>query len=196
VLPPLPYPENALEPVVSSRALQLHYRKYHGGYVDTLNRLVAGTPLADLSLTQLLFEVAGRPDQTLIYSNAAQVWNHSFYWQSLSPDGGGVCPQVLRALIEYSFGDLESLKEQVSGAAMSQFGSGWVWLVLDGKSLRVVKTSNADNPLLQGLKPLLAIDVWEHAYYPDFENRRGEYIAATLASLINWDFAADNLDVI
>jgi Fe-Mn family superoxide dismutase len=99
-------------------------------------------------------------------------------------------------LIEYSFGDLESLKEQVSGAAMSQFGSGWVWLVLDGKSLRVVKTSNADNPLLQGLKPLLAIDVWEHAYYPDFENRRGEYIAATLASLINWDFAADNLDVI
>jgi Fe-Mn family superoxide dismutase len=195
VLPPLPYPENALEPVISSRALQLHYRKHHGGYVDTLNRLVSGTALADLSLSQLLLEVAGQPDQALIYNNAAQIWNHSFYWQSLSPNGAGTCPQVLRGLIEYSFGDLETLEEKVSAVAMSQFGSGWVWLVLDGKSLQVLKTSNADNPLLQGLKPLLAIDLWEHAYYPDYENRRGEYIAAILATLINWDFAADNLSV-
>ena len=194
-LPPLPYSENALAPVISSRTLQLHYRKYHGGYVDTLNRLVAGTPLADLSLTQLLLEVASQPDQTLIFNNAAQIWNHSFYWQSLSPNGAGVVPHPLRALIDYSFGDLEMLKEQLSAVAISQFGAGWAWLVLDGKCLRVIKTSNADNPLLQGLRPLLAIDLREHAYYLDVENRRGEYVTGILANLINWDFAADNLSV-
>jgi Fe-Mn family superoxide dismutase len=192
-LPALPYLEDALEPIISSRTLQLHYRKHHKSYVDTLNRLVTGTPLADLSLRQLLFEVAGRPDQALIFNNAAQAWNHAFYWESLSPNGGGVPPQILRALIEYSFGDLDALKEQIAATAAGQFGSGWVWLVLDGKSLRVLKTDNADNPLLHGLKPLLSIDVWEHAYYLDVENRRAEYVDGILDHLINWDFAADNL---
>ncbi|MGA3156749.1 MAG: superoxide dismutase [Steroidobacteraceae bacterium] len=194
-LAPLPYTENALEPVISSRTLQVHYRKHHRSYVDTLNRLVAGTALADMSLKQLLLEVAGRPDQALIFNNAAQAWNHAFYWQSLSPDGGGIPPQNLRALIEYSFGDLAALKDQITAAALSQFGAGWVWLVLDGKSLRVLKTNNADNPLLQGLRPLVAIDVWEHAYYLDVENRRVEYVRGILDHLINWDFASDNLNV-
>jgi superoxide dismutase, Fe-Mn family len=194
-LAPLPYSENALEPVISSRTLQVHYRKHHRSYVDTLNRLVTGTALADMSLKQLLLEVAGRPDQALIYNNAAQAWNHAFYWQSLTPMGGGIPPQNLRALIEYSFVDLAALKDQITAAAVSQFGSGWVWLVLDGKSLRVLKTDNADNPLVQGLKPLLTIDVWEHAYYLDVENRRAEYIKGILDHLINWDFAADNLSL-
>jgi Fe-Mn family superoxide dismutase len=148
-----------------------------------------------MSLKQLLLEVAGRPDQALIFNNAAQAWNHAFYWQSLSPDGGGIPPQNLRALIEYSFGDLAALKDQITAAALSQFGAGWVWLVLDGKSLRVLKTNNADNPLLQGLRPLVAIDVWEHAYYLDVENRRVEYVRGILDHLINWDFASDNLNV-
>jgi Fe-Mn family superoxide dismutase len=192
-LPPLPYPESALEPVISARSLQVHYRKYHRSYVDTLNRLVLGTPLADMSLTQVMHESASQPDQKLIFNNAAQIWNHSFYWQSLSARGTGVVPHILRALIDYSFGDLETLKEQVSAVAMSQFASGWIWLVLDGKSLRVVNTHDADNPLLQGLRPLLAIDLWEHAYFLDVENRRGEYIKGILDHLINWNFAADNL---
>jgi Fe-Mn family superoxide dismutase len=189
----LPYPESALEPVISSRTLQVHYRKYHRGYVDTLNRLVVGTALADMSLTQVIREAASQLDQKLIFNNAAQIWNHSFYWQSLSAHGTDVVPQVLRALIDYSFGDLETLKEQVSAVAMSQFASGWVWLALDGKSLRVVNTHDADNPLLHGLRPLLAIDLWEHAYFLDVENRRGEYINGILDHLVNWNFAADNL---
>jgi Fe-Mn family superoxide dismutase len=192
-LPPLPYAENALEPVISGKTVRLHYGKHNKGYVDTLNGLVAGTPFAAMSLEQLVLATAGKPENASIFNNAAQAWNHAFYWRSLSPAGGNAPPRALKARIESAFGDLETLKEKLSTAATTQFGSGWAWLVLDGTKLRVVQTGNAQNPLTAYTKPLLTIDVWEHAYYLDFQNKRADYVKAVIEKLINWDFAAENL---
>jgi superoxide dismutase, Fe-Mn family len=194
VLPPLPYAENALEPVISAKTLRIHHGKHHQGYVDALNQLVAGTPFADRPLKELVLATAGKPEQAALFHNAAQAWNHSFYWRSLSPRGGNVPPLDLKTRIDSIFGDLDSLKEQLGTAATTQFGSGWAWLVLDGAKLRVVKTDNADNPLTAQLKPLLVIDVWEHAYYLDCQNRRADYVKGVIDKLINWEFAAENLD--
>jgi superoxide dismutase, Fe-Mn family len=192
-LPPLPYAENALEPVISAKTVRLHYAKHNKGYVDTLNQLVAGTPFADMSLKQLVLATAGKPEHAPIFNNAAQAWNHAFYWRSLRPGGGGVPPSALRTRIASTFGDLGALKEELGTAATTQFGSGWAWLVLDGAKLRVVKTGNAENPLTAHTKPLLAIDVWEHAYYLDFEYKRADYVKGVIEKLINWEFAAENL---
>jgi len=192
-LPPLPYAENALEPIISAKTLRLHYGKHNKGYVDTLNQLVAGTPFADMSLKQLVLSTAGKPEHAPIFNNAAQAWNHAFYWRSLSPGGGGVPPLPLKTRIDSTFGDLEALKGELGTAATTLFGSGWAWLVLDGAKLRVVKTGNAENPLTAYTKPLLAIDVWEHAYYLDFENKRADYVKGVIDKLINWEFAAENL---
>ncbi|MBE2293772.1 MAG: superoxide dismutase [Phycisphaerales bacterium] len=191
-LPPLPYAENALEPVISARTLNFHYGKHHQGYVNNLNKLVEGTSLADQSLVEVI-KASASSNQTLIFNNAAQVWNHSFYWNSLNPKGGGKPSGALAEMIEKSFGGFEPFKTEFAKAATSQFGSGWAWLVQDGDKLAVVKTGNADTPLVQGQKPLLTIDVWEHAYYLDYQNRRADYVAAVLDRLINWDFAAQNL---
>ena len=193
VLPPLPYADNALEPVISAHTLSFHYGKHHKAYVDNLNKLIAGTPLADLSLEQVIAEAAGKADKAGIFNNAAQIWNHTFYWKSLSPKGGGEPPSALKQKIEAAFGDVANCKKELATAATTQFGSGWAWLVLDGDKLKVVKTANADLPSTSGLKPLLTIDVWEHAYYLDFQNRRPDYVNAVLDKLINWGFAADNL---
>jgi superoxide dismutase, Fe-Mn family len=194
VLPPLPYAEDALEPVISARTLELHYGKHHKGYVDTLNKLVAGTDLAHLTLTQLIKNTAGKADAAAIFNNAAQVWNHTFYWRSLRASGGGEPPAALMRRIESSFGTLDACKKELSTAATSQFGSGWAWLVLEGDKLKVVKTGNAETPIAKGQQqPLLTIDVWEHAYYVDYQNRRADYVGAVLDKLVNWDFAADNL---
>ena len=190
---PLPYAENGLEPVISAKTLRLHYGKHHKGYVDTLNQLVAGTPFADKSLKQLLLSTAREPEHAAIFHNAAQAWNHAFYWCSLSPRGGGFPPHALKTRVDSTFGDLEALKEELGTAATTQFGSGWAWLVLDGAKLRVVKTDNAENPLTEHMKPLLVIDVWEHAYYLDFQNRRADYVKEVIDKLINWEFAAENL---
>jgi Fe-Mn family superoxide dismutase len=192
-LPPLPYAENALEPVISAKTVRLHYGKHNKGYVDTLNQLVAGTPFADMSLKQVVLSTAGNPAHAPIFNNAAQAWNHAFYWRSLSPGGGGVPPLPLKTHIDSTFGDLEALKGELGTAATTLFGSGWAWLVLDGAKLRVVKTGNAENPLTAYTKPLLAIDVWEHAYYLDFENKRADYVKGVIEKLINWEFAAENL---
>jgi Fe-Mn family superoxide dismutase len=192
-LPPLPYTENALEQVISAKTLRLHYGKHNKGYVDTLNELVAGTPFADMSLKQVVLSAAGRPEHAPIFNNAAQAWNHAFYWRSLSPEGGGVPPLSLKTRIDSTFGDVEALKKELGTAATTLFGSGWAWLVLDGAKLRVVKTGNAENPLTASMKPLLAIDVWEHAYYVDFENKRADYVKGVIEKLINWKFAAENL---
>jgi len=191
-LPPLPYADNALEPVISARTLGFHYGKHHKTYVDNLNKLVAGTELADKSLEEVITATAGQADKVGIFNNAAQVWNHTFYWNSLSPNGGGEPPSSLKQKIEASFGDLDAFKKELANAATTQFGSGWAWLVKDGDTLKVIKTSNADLPLTKGLKPLLTIDVWEHAYYLDYQNRRPDYVSAVLDKLINWRFAADN----
>ncbi|MDE2366127.1 MAG: superoxide dismutase [Betaproteobacteria bacterium] len=191
-LPPLPYADSALEPVISANTLGFHYGKHHKAYVDNLNKLIAGTALADMSLEQVIAASAGQADKVGIFNNAAQIWNHTFYWNSLSPKGGGEPPASLKQKIEASFGGLDACKKELATAATTQFGSGWAWLVKDGDSLKVIKTSNADLPLIKGLKPLLTIDVWEHAYYLDYQNRRPDYVNAVLDKLINWGFAADN----
>ena len=193
VLPPLPYAENALAPVISANTIGFHYGKHHKGYVDTLNKLIAGTDLANLSLEKLIAETDGKADKVAIFNNAAQTWNHTFYWRSLRPNGGGEPPAPLKQKIDASFGSLDACKEALATAATAQFGSGWVWLVLQAGKLKVVKTANADTPLTQDVKPLLTIDVWEHAYYLDCQNRRADYVNGVLDKLINWGFAADNL---
>ena len=192
-LPFLPYAENALEPVISAKTIGFHYGKHHKGYVDNLNKLIAGTEFADLPLEKIITQTAGKADKTAIFNNAAQTWNHTFYWRSLMPKGGGEPPAGLKQKIEASFGALDTCKKELATAAMAQFGSGWVWLVLDGGKLKVVKTGNADVPMITGIKPLLTIDVWEHAYYLDYQNRRADYVSAVLDKLINWNFAAENL---
>jgi Fe-Mn family superoxide dismutase len=192
-LPPLPYADNALDPVISANTLGFHYGKHHKGYVDNLNKLLAGTDLAGLSLEQLINETAGKSDKVAIFNNAAQTWNHTFYWRSLRAKGGGEPPAALKRKIETSFGNLDACKKELATAATTQFGSGWAWLVLEGDRLKVVKTGHAETPLTKGAKPLLTIDVWEHAYYLDYQNRRADYVNAVLDKLINWDFAAENL---
>jgi Fe-Mn family superoxide dismutase len=192
-LPALPYAENALDPVISATTLSFHYGKHHRAYVDNLNKAVVGTPLADMSLREVILTTYGVADKTGIYNNASQDWNHSFYWKSLRAQGGGAPPPVLQQKIDAAFGSLDGLKKEWLAAATSQFGSGWAWLVLDGDKLAITKTGNADSPLTRGQKPLLTIDVWEHAYYLDYQNRRADYATAVLDKLINWGFAADNL---
>ncbi len=193
VLPPLPYAESALDPVISANTIGFHYGKHHKGYVDTLNKLIAGTELASLSLEKLIAETAGKADKAAIFNNAAQTWNHTFYWRSLQAKGSGEPPAALRQKIEASFGNLDACKKELATAATTQFGSGWAWLVLEAGKLKVVKTGNADTPLTKAVTPLLTIDVWEHAYYLDYQNRRMDYVNAVLDKLINWGFAADNL---
>ena len=193
VLPPLPYADNALDPVISANTISFHYGKHHKGYVDNLNKLIAETEFADMTLEKIITETAGKADKIAIFNNAAQAWNHTFYWRSLKSKGGGEPPVVLKKKIEASFGNVDACKKEWSAAAMAQFGSGWAWLVLDSGNIKVVKTANADSPLTKGIKPLLTIDVWEHAYYLDYQNRREDYVNAVIDKLINWNFAAENL---
>ena len=193
VLPPLPWADSALAPVISANTIGFHYGKHHQGYVTNLNKLIAGTPLADQELAQIVRTTAGKAEQAAIFNNAAQVWNHTFYWQSLKPNGGGEPPAALKAKMEASFGSVAACREELTKAATSQFGSGWAWLVADGDALKVVKTGNAETPLTGAMRPLVTIDVWEHAYYLDYQNRRADYVAAVLDKLINWEFALQNL---
>ncbi len=193
VLPSLPYADNALDPIITAQTIGFHYGKHHKGYVDNLNKLVAGTAFAGLPLETLITETADKADKAAIFNNAAQTWNHTFYWRSLRPKGGGTPPAGLTRAIEASFGTVDTCKKELAVAAMARFGSGWAWLVLDGTKLKVITTSNAGVPMTTGVKPLLTIDVWEHAYYLDYQNRRADYVNAVLDKLINWDFAAENL---
>lgn len=193
LLLPLPYAENALEPVISANTISFHYGKHHKGYVDNLNKLIADTEFAGMPLEKVITATAGKADKAAIFNNASQAWNHAFYWNSLTPNGGGEPPAALKTKIEASFGTVDACRKELATAATTQFGSGWAWLVIDSGKLKVIKTSNADSPLTKGMKPLLTIDVWEHAYYLDYQNRRVDYINAALDKLINWSFAADNL---
>ena len=193
LLPALPYPQNALEPVISANTLGFHYGKHHKTYVDQLNKLIVGTEFADMPLEQIVKTTSRQADRAAIFHNAAQAWNHSFYWRSLRPKGGGEPPATLKRQIESSFGSVDACKKELSTAAVGEFGSGWAWLVQDGEKLKVVKTDNADTPLTQSSKPLLTIDVWEHAYYLDYQNRRVDHVNAVLDKLVNWEFASENL---
>ncbi|MDR6208094.1 Fe-Mn family superoxide dismutase [Paraburkholderia graminis] len=190
-LPPLPYAENALEPVISADTIALHYGKHHRAYFDNLAKLTPNTPFAGQSLEALIVATHGDPEHEAIFNNAGQAWNHNFYWQSLSPSKTHLSPE-LKAAIEHDFGSVDALNEKLAAISAAQFGSGWGWLVSDHGKLSVMKTSNADNPLTHGLVPLLTIDVWEHAYYLQYQNRRPEYLKKVIAQLINWDFASTN----
>lgn len=191
--PPLPYPVTGLAPVISAKTIEFHYGKHHKGYVDTLNKLIGGTDFEGLTLEEIIRQTEGKVDKVAIFNNAAQAWNHAFYWQCMKPAGGGNPSKTLLKKIEASFGSLDACKKELTTAATSQFGSGWVWLVLEQGKIKTVKTGNADIPLTEGIKPLFAIDIWEHSYYLDYQNRRADYVGAVLEKLINWDFVEANL---
>jgi superoxide dismutase, Fe-Mn family len=188
MLPDLPYPQNALAPHISERTLEFHHGKHHKAYVDNANKLVAGTDLENLDLETIVKKSSGDPAKVGIFNNAAQVWNHSFYWKCMKPNGGGAPTGAIASKIAADFGSYEKFVEEFKNAGVTQFGSGWAWLVLNGAKLQVTKTPNAANPLTEGLKPLLVADVWEHAYYLDYQNRRPDYLTTFVEKLINWEF--------
>ena len=192
-LPDLPYAQNALEPYITANTLSFHHGKHHKAYVDNLNKLVADTPLAGATLEEVITESARDTAKAGIFNNAAQVWNHTFYWNSMKPNGGGAPGGELAKKIDKDFGGYDQFKEAFKQAGTTQFGSGWAWLVLDGGTLKVIKTGNADLPMVHNQKALLTMDVWEHAYYLDYQNRRPDYITTFLDKLVNWEFAAKNL---
>ena len=187
-LPPLPWSEDALAPVVSARTIGLHYGKHHRTYVNKLNELVAGTPMADMPLERVIMESAGGKNQK-VFNNAAQTWNHTFFWNCLRPNGGGKPGSQIAQRIDSDLGGLDAFKKNFAETAVNTFGSGWAWLAMKDGKLEIMSTSNAENPLTKGATPLLTIDVWEHAYYVDYENRRPEFVGAVNDKLLNWEFA-------
>lgn len=192
-LPPLPYAESALEPVISARTVSIHHGKHHRAYLDNVAKMVAGTRFANLSLEEIIQATSGVAAHTVLFNNAAQAWNHGFYWKSLAPNGGGAPPAALATRAEASFGSVDAMLKKFAAAATGKFGSGWAWLVQDGARLEVVTTDDAGTPMTERLRPLLTIDVWEHAYYLDYQNRRAAHVEAVLEKLINWTFAVENL---
>ena len=193
-LPKLPYAENALEPVVSAKTISFHYGKHHKAYVDNLNRLVVGTSYEQMNLEEIVKKSAGNDKDKGIFNNAGQIWNHNFYWESMAPKGGTPAGKIADAL-KSSFGGVAEFNDAFAKAAVAQFGSGWAWLVKgkDGK-LKITTTSNADTPLAHGETALLVADVWEHAYYLDYQNRRPDHIKDWVEKLANWSFAEKNLN--
>jgi len=192
-LPALPYAKTALEPHISANTLDFHHGKHHQAYVTNLNNLTKDTPLAAQSLEAVIGGSAGDAAKAGIFNNAAQVWNHTFYWNAMKPAGGGVPGGDVAAAIDGAFGSFDKFKDEFKQACVTQFGSGWGWLVVDGGVLKITKTANADLPLAHGQTALLTCDVWEHAYYLDYQNRRPDYVQTFLDHLVNWDFVAANL---
>ena len=192
-LAPLPYDPASLEPYISATTMNLHHDKHLATYVTNLNKLIDGTPLASKSLEDIILTAAGDPEKVGVFNNAGQMWNHNMFWDCLSAQGGGAPSGELAERITADFGSVDGFKEQFKAAALGQFGSGWAWLVADKGKLKVAKTSNADLPLAHGQTALFNLDVWEHAYYVDYQNRRADYVQAVLDRLINWKFVAENL---
>ena len=193
-LPRLPYEKNALEPYISANTLDFHHGKHHQAYVDNLNKLVEGAEPSGQTLENIIHASAKDPAKAGIFNNAAQVWNHTFYWHSLKKDGGGMPSGKLLERLDKDFGSYDKFREAFKQAGTTQFGSGWAWLVEENGTLKITKTSNADLPMVHDQKALIACDVWEHAYYLDYQNRRADYIDVFLDHLVNWDFAEKNLE--
>lgn len=193
ILAPLPFEQSALEPFISSQTLSFHYGKHHAAYVDKANELLKGNPLETRSIEDIIKATAGKSDQTALFNNIAQAWNHAFFWQCLKSGGGGKPEGKLAKMIEENFGSFDKFKEEFMNSGKNLFGSGWLWLVKDGDKLKIIKTSNAENPLTAKQKPLFVVDVWEHAYYLDYQNRRVDFIKSVLENLANWEFATSNL---
>jgi len=192
-LPALPFAKDALEPHISARTFEFHHGKHHQAYVDNCNKLIEGTDLAGKDLEAIVRAAAGDPSKKGLFNNAAQVWNHSFFWKCLKPGGGGKPTGKIAARIDAELGGYEKFVADFKNAGVTQFGSGWAWLVEKDGKLAIVQTANAETPLTQGHKPLLVVDVWEHAYYLDYQNRRPDFLQCFLDKLINWDFVNANL---
>jgi len=192
-LPPLPYPYDALEPYTSARTLEFHHGKHHQTYVTTLNKLVEGSPMERMSLEELIKSTYKDDSKIAVFNNSAQVWNHTFFWNCMKPNGGGAPKGDIAQAIDRDLGGVAKFEEAFKKAAVGQFGSGWAWLVLDKGKLKITHTQNGVDPLPLGQTALLTCDVWEHAYYLDYQNRRPDFVQAFLDHLINWDFVARNL---
>ena len=191
-LPALPYAKDALQPHISANTFDFHHGKHHNTYVVNLNNMTADTDMASMSLEDIMKATAGDASKAGIFNNAAQVWNHTFFWNSMTPNGGGAPTGAIAAAIDEAFGDYASFSEAFKTAGMTQFGSGWAWLVSRNGKLEIIKTPNAECPLTDGVTPILTCDVWEHAYYLDYQNRRPDFLQAFLDNLVNWDFANAN----
>ena len=192
-LPELPFAKDALDPIISAQTLDFHHGKHHNAYVTNANNLLKGTDLEDQDMETIIQKTAGDEARVGIFNNTAQAFNHSFYWKCMKPGGGGAPTGPIAEQITATFGSYETFAESFKTAGVTQFGSGWAWLVQDGDDLKIMKTLNADTPLAHGMNPLLTADVWEHAYYLDYQNRRPDYLAAFLDKLVNWDFVNANL---
>jgi superoxide dismutase, Fe-Mn family len=195
-LPSLPWAEDALEPAYTARTVSFHYGKHHKAYVDKLNELAAGTPYADMKLEEIIKDTAGKADKAGVFNNAAQVWNHTFFWHSMTPGGGGKPQGSLAAAIDATWGSFEKFVDAFKAAALARFGSGWVWLVAEGGTLKIVTTPNAETPLTTSATPLLTVDVWEHAYYLDYQNLRPAFVQAFFDSLADWREAQARFDAV
>jgi Fe-Mn family superoxide dismutase len=191
-LPDLPYSKEALAPVISAKTLEFHHGKHHKTYVETTNKLIAGTDLENADLVAIIKKSVGDQSKAGLFNNSAQVWNHTFFWNCMKPNGGGAPNGPIADKINATWGDYKKFAEELKNAGVTQFGSGWAWLVLEGRDLKITKTANADTPIAHNMKPLLTIDVWEHAYYLDYQNRRADFLAAVIEKLINWDFVNTN----
>jgi Fe-Mn family superoxide dismutase len=192
-LEPLPYEMDTLMPYISAQALSIHYDKHYGGYVDKANALLKGSAFEGQPADKIMASAAANKEYTTIFNNVAQAWNHAFFWKCLKPGGGGLPGGDLAELIKKSFGDFDAFKQKFLEAAKDQFGSGWTWLVFDGEELQIITTANADTPIAHGLQPIFTVDVWEHAYYLDYQNRRTEYLENVLSHLADWEFVASQL---
>ncbi len=190
---PLPYAENALSPYIKAKTLKTHYGKHHRAYIDKVNALIDGTDFEVLSLEEIIRATVGREEHKVLFNNAAQAWNHWFYWRSMKPKGGGRPGRLLSDLLKRSYGSFSDFKEIFLQSAKTHFGSGWIWLVKENNQIKVVETHDADTPIAHGSIPLLTLDIWEHAYYLDYQNKRAEYSQAFFEHLINWDFAESRL---
>jgi Fe-Mn family superoxide dismutase len=191
--PDLPYQKEALEPFISARTLEFHHGKHHKTYVDNANKMIAGTPFENENAESIIKKTFRDQSKTGIFNNVAQAWNHTFFWQCMKKGGGKQPTGQIAERIKSDLGGYEKFAEELKNAGITQFGSGWAWLVLDSGNLKVVKTPNAENPLAEGKKPLLVVDVWEHAYYLDYQNRRPDFLQAYIDNLINWDFVNSQL---
>jgi Fe-Mn family superoxide dismutase len=193
-LPNLPFAIDALEPHISARTFEFHHGKHHKAYVDNTNKLIEGTALADQGLEEIIKSAAADVAKKGLFNNAAQVWNHTFFWKCLKPNGGGRPTGKIAAQIDKELGGYEKFAADFKNAGVTQFGSGWAWLCLKDRKLTIVQSSNAETPIVSGSTPLLVVDVWEHAYYLDYQNRRPDFLQVFLDHLINWDFVNSNLE--
>lgn len=192
-LPQLPWAKNALEPIISANTIDFHYGKHHKAYVDKTLELIQGTELEGKTLEVVMDYAAGKADKKVLYNNAAQIWNHSFYWKCLAPKGSVKPSDKLKAMINRDFGSWEEFRKQLIQAGMTQFGSGWAWVVVGNGKLSILKTPNADEPWTETVSPVLTLDVWEHAYYLDYQNKRQAYLEAVIDNLVNWDYVEEQI---